>query len=126
MKIDAIIQQLRFYAEQDKDIINPDVSINTFAADALEAQQAEIERLTKQRDELEMLLNEQSLAANKWASAYTKTAKQRDELNRLCEFNEATMQGLVDTVQFIVNEVKLTSSQYELCRQAIASVKGTD
>ena len=49
--------------------------------------------------------------------------KQRDELNRLCEFNEKTMQFLLDVINHIVDEAKLTSSQYELCRQAIASVK---
>ena len=31
---------------------------------------------------------------------------------------------LLDVINHIVNEVKLTSSQYELCRQALASVKG--
>ena len=50
--------------------------------------------------------------------------KQRDELNRLCEFNEKTMQFLLDVINHIIDEAKLTSSQYELCRQAIARVKG--
>ena len=50
--------------------------------------------------------------------------KQRDDLNRLCEFNEKTMQFMLDVINHIVSEAKLTSSQYELCRQAIASVKG--
>jgi sugar phosphate isomerase/epimerase len=50
--------------------------------------------------------------------------KQRDDLNRLCEFNEKTMQSLLDVITHIVNEVPMTSSQYELCRQAIAAVRG--
>lgn len=56
--------------------------------------------------------------------AVLEIIKQRDELNRLCEFNEKTMQFLLDVINHIVDEAKLTSSQYELCRQAIASVKG--
>ena len=61
----------------------------------------------------------------KWAYDEIVTLrKQRDELNRLCEFNEKTMQFLLDVINHIIDEAKLTSSQYELCRQAIASSKG--
>lgn len=54
----------------------------------------------------------------------TQVEKQRDDLNRLCEFNEKTMQSLLDVITHIVNEVPMTSSQYELCRQAIAAANG--
>ena len=80
-----------------------------------------IEQLEKQRDEL--------AETNQWLldrlGAYAQEIKTEQRLSFRDQVADLEKQRdeLLDTIQHVIDEARLTSSQYELCRQAIASVK---
>lgn len=47
------------------------------------------------------------------------------QLNSLCEFNEKTMTHILDVVYNIIDDAKLTSSQYELLRQSVVLLENS-
>lgn len=53
--------------------------------------------------------------------------REQNEIQRLQVALSATIKqrdNLLDVVKHLIDEVPMTSSQYELCRQTIAGVKG--
>lgn len=109
-----------------------DLSIGDEAADTIEQQQKRIEELERSLKSEERLSFRHQLEESQAREALQQ--KRIDDLNSLCAFNERTMDEMLvrlaaaqaqlvkmrDCVQHIVDEVPMTSSQYELCRQALA------
>ena len=61
---------------------------------------------------------------NRLVQLHEHTTSKNARLRALLVLRNKQRDELLDVINHIVNEVKLTSSQYELCRQAIASAKG--